>query len=194
MISYVFPNGTGPIAGQSKTIVPTVGKIAITIYARNVAQFLKGAKASFVFRNEVRGEPVTPTTQWISVSSTTMSVPHNASRGDTDSTIVTNTTDGIRYQTVSTVTSRGSGPATNDTLRVDVYREIYNIQWPLPAGEGKLQPLKLMVTFQGINYYSNEVTIDYESPQLDRVVTMQYVLWLLISRLRCGCCVVSLSV
>jgi len=80
-----------------------------------------------------------------------------------------------RYQRVETLLSAGNDTVP-DTLRVDEYTSIYNIQWLLPKGEGKLQPLQLVVR-EGVSnmYFSNEVTLDYELAHIDRVITGQCV-------------------
>ena len=63
-----------------------------------------------------------------------------------------------------------------DTVRVEWFQAIYNVQWRLLAGEGEKQTLQLVSSEGlGLNYYSNIVTIDYELPLIDRVVTSQYV-------------------
>ena len=63
-----------------------------------------------------------------------------------------------------------------DTVRVEWLQAIYNVQWRLLAGEGEKQALKFVSSEGlGLNYYSNIVTIDYELPLIDRVVTSQYV-------------------
>jgi len=63
-----------------------------------------------------------------------------------------------------------------DMVQVDWSQGIFSVKWRLLAGEGEKQTLQLMTSEGlGYDYYSNVVTIDYEVPVINRVVTSQYV-------------------
>ena len=65
---------------------------------------------------------------------------------------------------------------TMDIVQVDHSQEIYKIDWKLLPGEGQKQTLQVVTSEGlGLDYYSNVVTIDYEVPNINRVVTSQYV-------------------
>jgi hypothetical protein len=65
-----------------------------------------------------------------------------------------------------------------DTVRQEWSQAIYSVQWRLLPGEGEKQTLQFVSSEGlGLNYYSNVVTIDYELPLIDRVVTSQYVVF-----------------
>ena len=63
-----------------------------------------------------------------------------------------------------------------DMVQVDWSQGIFSVKWRLLAGEGEKQTLQFVSSEGlGLNYFSNIVTIDYELPLIDRVVTSQYV-------------------
>jgi hypothetical protein len=82
-----------------------------------------------------------------------------------------------RYQVTQTVVAGGDmSSALFDTVVTTVQQEVYNIQWMLPAGQGSGQTLQLLVSQAfGDSWTSNIVTIDYDIPIVNRVVTSQCV-------------------
>jgi hypothetical protein len=213
-IHAVFPNGTAPVLGQRKDVIPTAGGVIITLFARNLGHLLAPRTTlSLIYRGVQLDTPMTPNIEWILQTSEVAELQSTIPpREAVSSATYTNETDGIRcvtfhppspshlryllrclplipcgssllcvgrdrYQRVETLLS-SDDVAGVDTVRVEWFQAIYSVQWRLLAGEGEKQTLQFVSSEGlGLNYYSNIVTIDYELPLIDRVVTSQYVAW-----------------
>ncbi len=170
-IHMVFPNGSDPAGNEAKVEVPTAGDIDMQILARNLGHLARGTRLNMIFRGVVQSATLDPESEWQVVSRGEVMQTRRPSRPPVEVETYTSTEDGFRYRSTSTLVSSS---ASGDLVFVVLEREIYLLTWRLPSGEGQLQTMQLVVTeLTGETYLSNVVTINYEIPQIDRVVTNQ---------------------